>query len=270
MKEFTYNGKAARLSRVMAEFYPLLSYNQILRLIKDKEIRVNGEKISSDVTIENGSIIRSYAKDAALKTVYEDENIVVVYKPKGLASEGDASAESVMADSRRGGLFLCHRLDTNTDGLLMFAKSEAALNETAKGFKEGKVEKVYAARVYGRISGDVVYTDYLLKNAKEGKVKVFSERKQGASEIVTAVRVLGYDGGTTLIEASIHSGKTHQIRAQLAAHGHFILGDGKYGRDDINRKFNFKKQQLSAKKLIFRFEKDSFLYYLNGKNIQID
>lgn len=172
MKEFVYNGKPQRLSKITAEYYPLFSYNAILKLIKDKEIRVDGAKVGEDVVVNGGSVIRCYAKDMRLKEIYRDENILIVYKPKGLKSEGDISAESILAEYEKGAI-LCHRLDTNTDGLLIFALNVSAAEEIAKGFKNEKIEKVYEARVYGKVPSDAVYRDYLLKNAKEGKVRIF-------------------------------------------------------------------------------------------------
>lgn len=118
MKEFVYNGKPQRLSKITAEYYPLFSYNAILKLIKDKEIRVDGAKVGEDVVVNGGSVIRCYAKDMRLKEIYRDENILIVYKPKGLKSEGDISAESILMEYEKGAI-LCHRLDTNTDGLLI-------------------------------------------------------------------------------------------------------------------------------------------------------
>lgn len=268
MKEFIYNGKSQRLSKVIAEQYPLLSYNQILRLIKDKDVRLDGQKVNDDVIVEAGVTVRCYAKDMTLKTVYIDDNITVVYKPKGIPSEGDASADSIVKETLPSAR-LCHRLDTNTDGLLLFALHDKAYEEVQRCFLAGDVEKVYSARVNGKIPEDTVYVDYLLKNSDEGRVTIFAEKKAGSQEITTAVKVIGYDGDTTVIEASIHNGKTHQIRAQLAAHGHFILGDSKYGRDDINRKYGCKKQQLTAKKIVFSVKTKSFLYYLNGKDISL-
>ena len=98
-----------------------------------------------------------------------------------------------------------------------------------------------------------MYRDYLLKNAKEGKVRIFQEKHAGAVPVEASVKVIGYDKNSTLVEVVIHNGKTHQIRAQLAAHGHFILGDGKYGRDDINNKFGVKKTATYGKKTCFFF-----------------
>lgn len=269
MKEFVYNGNPRRLTKIIAENFPLFSYNQIVRLIKDREIRVDGVKISEDIVVCGGCTVRCYAKDVTLNSVYEDDNIIVVYKPKGIPSEGASSADSLVR-AQNSGAILCHRLDTNTDGLLMFAKSQSAYEEILKAFRGGGIIKTYSARVYKKIPSDVIYTDYLVKNPKEGEVKVYPQNRAGAARIVTEVRVVGYDGDTTVIEAVIHNGKTHQIRAQLAAHGHFILGDSKYGRDEINRKYHYKKQQLTAKKIEFNLKNDSFLSYLNKQNISLE
>ncbi len=267
MKSITYRGEAKRLTRVIADFCPLLSYNQIQRLLKNKDIKLDGVRINADCVVENGAKIDVYVDTPKLKTIYEDDNILVVYKPKGLPSEGDVSAESVMKEHIKG-LFLCHRLDTNTDGLLMFAKSEKVFDELTRAFKHDEVEKHYTARVYGKFKTDTVYKDYLEK-CENGRVKIYPSPKRGAVEVVTDCRVSGYDGNTTILDVVIHNGKMHQIRAQLAAHGYFILGDSKYGRDEINRKLGYKKQQLTATGIVFLLEKSSFLAYLNGKNVQM-
>ncbi|MEG2454386.1 MAG: RNA pseudouridine synthase, partial [Clostridia bacterium] len=183
--------------------------------------------------------------------------------------EGEVSAESMLAETDKS-LILCHRLDTNTDGLLMFAKNDKAFNEIQNGFKNKSIAKHYRARVYGKILNDCRLTDYLVKEVKGNRVMIFAEKVKGGVEVVTDCKVTGYDGETTLVDLVIFSGKMHQIRAQLAYHKHFILGDSKYGRDDINRKLGFKKQQLTANKLTFSFPDSSYLRYLNDKNIEID
>lgn len=88
-----------------------------------------------------------------------------------------------------------------------FALNERAAEEIAKGFKNEKIEKVYEARVYGKVPSDAVYRDYLLKNAKEGKVRIFQEKHAGAVPVEASVRVIGYDKNSTLVEVVIHNGK---------------------------------------------------------------
>jgi Pseudouridylate synthases, 23S RNA-specific len=133
MKQFIYGGTPKKLTKVLADVCPLISYNQVMRLLKNKDIKVNGTRVGTDVTVESGSVIVVYVKDVSLKTVFEDANLLIVYKPKGLASEGEVSAESIMRPLREK-LILCHRLDTNTDGLLIFAKSQKIADEITAGF----------------------------------------------------------------------------------------------------------------------------------------
>lgn len=268
MKTFKYDGAPKRLSRIVAERIPLLSYNQIQRLIKDKEIRINGRRVSADTEVPTGAEISVYIKDFTLKKIYSDENIAIVYKTKGLASEGDSSAESIMRGENTG-YVLCHRLDTNTDGLLVFAANGRAYEEIAAAFKNRRVEKRYKALVYGRVESPAVLRDYLIKDAEQGKATVISKPARGAAEIVTQIAPIEIMPDRTLLDITLHTGKTHQIRAHLAFYGHFVLGDGKYGRDDINRRLGFKKQQLTAYKLCFDFPPDSFLSYLNQKVFEI-
>jgi Pseudouridylate synthases, 23S RNA-specific len=138
-----------------------------------------------------------------------------------------------------------------------------------RAFSGHFVEKHYLARVYGTLQKDATLHGWLSKDSNAGVVKVFDEKVKGAAEIITTYKVLGVDGNTTLLDVMIFGGKTHQIRAHLAHTGHFILGDGKYGRDEINRNYGFKKQQLTANKLVFNFPKNSPLFYLNSTKIEL-
>lgn len=265
-EEFVYEGAPRRLSRIISGKFPLFTYGRTIMMIEAGDVRVDGVRTRKDVRVETGSVLRIYAGNLSLAELYADENLLAVYKPKGLPSQGEFSAESIVSAGNPG-VILCHRLDTNTDGVLVFARNERAFAEIKRASRENRVEKTYEARVYGTIPEDAEYADGLTKDAEAGRVRITG--KNEGTAVRTRVRVLSRDGETTLIEAVIHRGKTHQIRAQLAAHGHFVLGDGKYGRDDINRRFGYKKQQLTAKKVAFSFERDSFLYYLNGKEISL-
>lgn len=268
MKEFIYLGQPKKLSRIVGEQCPLISYNQFRKLLKDKDIRINNERISIDCIVDSGSEIKIYDKATSFKTVYSDDEVLIIYKPKGIASDGLNSVESIIRENN-GNLILCHRLDTNTDGLLMFAKNERAFNEILNGFKNKHIAKFYRAKVYGVMQNDIVYKDYLVKNCDSGCVSIYHNKVPNGMEIVTECKVVGTDGNSTLLDIKIYSGKTHQIRAQLASHGHFILGDSKYGRDDINRKYGYKKQQLTACKLTFNFPLNSYLNYLNRITIEL-
>lgn len=268
MKEFTYKGTPKKLSRVVAEAMPEISYNRFNKLLRNRDVKVNGARVSEDVTVDSGAKIVVYSKETPLKVVYSDGGVLVVYKPKGVPSEGKGGMEEQVAAANKGAR-LAHRLDTNTDGLLLFSLTDVAYDALYKAFKEHSVKKYYTALVYGKVRADATLKAYLIKDAKEGKVEVVNKPVRGAEEIVTQYRVLESMPDSTLLEVSPITGRTHQIRAHLASVGHFVLGDSKYGRDDINRRFGYKKQQLTAARLEFDFPADSPLSYLNSKVITL-
>lgn len=269
MKEFIYKGAPKKLSRVVADELPEVTYNRFNKLLRNRDVKVDGVRVSEDVTVDVGSNIVVYLKETPLKVIYDDGGVLVVYKPKGVPSEGKGGMDAQVAAAYKGAR-LCHRLDTNTDGLLMFARTASAYDALYKAFKEHRVKKYYNALVYGKVRGDATLKAYLFKDAKAGKVDVSAKPTRGAEEIITQYKVLEAMPDSTLLEVSPITGKTHQIRAHLAFAGHFVLGDSKYGRDDINRRFGYKKQQLTAVRLEFDLPSDSPLAYLNGKAITLN
>lgn len=165
----------------------------------------------------------------------------------------------------------CHRIDRNTKGLVLFAKNEVALNILLKKFKDKEINKYYLCKIYGipKISQNTL-TAYLFKDTKKAFVYVSDISKKGFVKIITSYKVLSSNtvDNTSILEVKLHTGKTHQIRAHLAHIGYPIIGDGKYGNNDINKKFKKKTQELFSYKLIFNFKSDSgILNYLNGKEI---
>lgn len=112
-------------------------------------------------------------------------------------------------------------------------------------------------------------TDYLLKDEKNSEVKIFKTPVKGGVKIVTKYRVLEERTETSLLEVELITGKTHQIRAHLASYGHFIIGDGKYGKESVNRRMGAGRQRLTAYKLVLHFDSGA-LKYLDGKTTEID
>ena len=268
MKTFYANGK--KLSEEITEYFKgVVSYSFANKLIRNKEVKLNGVRVKTDQKTFFGDKIEVYydGEDKRADTVlYKDENLLVAYKPDGISSE-DFYA---LIKSKHSGVGFIHRLDQNTDGIMLFSLNEDAEIQLLQGFKNRAFKKFYLAEVYGVMSkpSDELRA-YLLKDAKKSEVKIFNKQVEGSEKIVTRYSVLKSGGETSVLEVELVTGKTHQIRAHLASVGHFIIGDGKYGREVINRKFHAKKQRLTAYKTILCFEEKSSLYYLNERQFTL-
>ena len=182
------------------------------------------------------------------------------------------NSEAVFAAlSREKECYFIHRIDRNTKGLLVFARTEKAEKALLCAFKEKAVEKRYHALCFGAFpkSGDVL-TAYLKKNEKASLVHIYDAPVVGAEKIITEYKVLEIRGEISKAEITLHTGKTHQIRAHMAHIGHPLLGDGKYGVNRAERGKGYKHQALYAVRLRFDFDNAGILGYLSGKEFSID
>ncbi len=233
-------------------------------LLRSKDIKVNGLRVSKNVRLKRGDEVIYYTtqKQEAMQShdiIFEDENIYVADKYSGVSSEGLFSELR-----RKGGFYAVHRLDRNTQGLMVFAKTEEAEEELLSAFAERKVKKEYLALCRNNFKVEnATLTAYLKKDEKTSTVKVFDSERCGAVKIITEYDILESRGDTALVKITLHTGKTHQIRAHMAHIGCPVLGDNKYGDEDMNKKYNLKRQCLVSKTLEFSF--DGNLSYLNGK-----
>lgn len=272
MRKIDYSGEKKKLSRLFCEEYPLLGYSYFRKVLRNKDVKVNDVRVRDDVEIGKGDTVVFYVKDEQSvffpTVLFEDKNIVAYYKPKKIASQGTSSFESLIHNNVNSSYVLCHRLDTNTDGILIFAKSEEVFEEIKKTFKNKQIDKYYLAEVYGTIDKAGVYDDYLVKDSDNSRVFVSSTKVAGALEAILEYKPVERRELSTVVEIKLITGRTHQIRAQMAHHGHFVIGDGKYGKEEINRQFKRKTQQLTAYKLCFTTISGK-LSYLSGKEITI-
>lgn len=279
-----YNGK--KLNTVLLSEFDGLTTSSLYKALRKKDIRINGVKTNQNVAVYEGDEITIFITDEYLfkasiitkdsiihSIIHEDENILVANKPAGIEVTGDNSFSSLLSVFLGYTVFPCHRLDRNTSGLVLFAKNETALNILFDKFKNHEIEKHYICEVYGiPKEKHKILTDFLFKDNKKSIVYISNVPKKGYVKIITEYTVLSSNksANTSKLEVILHTGRTHQIRAHLAYYGYPILGDGKYGNNETNKKFKMKKQELTSYSLKFNFTSPSgILKYLSGMEIHL-
>ena len=307
MREFTVskNDAGQRVDRFAAKMAPNLPSNLLQRYFRTKDIKINGHWVKPDVRLQAGDTVRLYvpeefftAKKAEntwlattkprLDIVYEDENILLVNKRPGvLCHEAQGwSADTLIAriqahayqsgqwDPSRENSFapaLCNRIDRGTGGIVIAAKNAPALRVMDEKIRAREVTKEYLCvclgtphPAEGRLEG------WLFKDAAKNQVYVKPRQEPGASLAVTDYKVLSSRDGLSLVTCRLHTGRTHQIRVQMAHAGWPLLGDSKYGREKLNRKHGENRQLLWSWRLTFDFASDAGpLNYLAGQTFTV-
>ncbi|WZH78138.1 RluA family pseudouridine synthase [Alcaligenes sp. SDU_A2] len=246
--------------------------SHIYKAIRGGEVRVNKGRISSDYRLENGDMVRvpplrlperdapRHVPAAVFPVVFEDEHLMVIDKPAGVAVHGGSGVSFGVIEQLRAArpqerfLELAHRLDRETSGLLIIAKRRAALVELHDMFREIRARKFYLALVQGDWVNDRQHIRFpllrwLTANG-ERRVRVDNEGKS-AHTIITLQRRFGR---FSLLQAELKTGRTHQIRVHLAHSGFPIVGDEKYGDDALREQFarqGFKRMFLHSGRLEF-------------------
>lgn len=231
-----YHGK--KLNKFLLENVSNLSFNLFYKTLRKKDIKVNGKRVSEDVVVYEKDEVLVYISDSLLEPsfdlniFFEDENILIINKPFNLEVTGENSLTTYVHQKYESNDFKpmpCHRIDRNTTGLILFAKTEEALNILLSKFKQHEIEKHYLALVYGIPKNTYKRCEaYLFKDTKKSRVYISDCFKKGYQKIITTYRVLEkYDNNTSFLDVEIETGKTHQIRAHLAHLGYPIIGDRK-------------------------------------------
>lgn len=210
--------------------------------------------------------------------VYEDDNILVINKPRGLLlqQDGDSLHESldkIVADYLMATAMPAHRLDKDTSGLCVFAKNKKTADELGKVFNDhSQIEKHYITLVNGVVEEDGA-VDAPLRKSFERKKMIVAPLKSGAKTAITKYHILDKYKDYTLLDVELLTGRTHQIRAHMSYIRHHVVGDIKYGDYKVNnifkREFNFENQFLHAYKLKF-LNINGPLNYLKNKEFSCD
>lgn len=258
--------KPVMLSAWLKAGFPRLPAWAVKAAFKKKDIRVNGARTGEDIELHNGDEVLLYIGDARLNgppldMPWVSQNLVVAVKPPGVTSkaEGGTDMERLVSEwlIKRGEApeaHACHRLDNQTGGLMLFARNEAAEAAVRAMMEAGRIVKTYTCIVKGIPSpARATLTSYMLKDAGKALVTVFDKPIAGARTAVTEYAVVESDGKRSLLEVRLHTGRTHQIRAQMAHIGHPVLGDDKYGDREFNRAFKARRLKLWASGLEYRF-----------------
>ena len=306
MKAFTIgnNDSGQRLDRCIAKTVPLLPASLSQKYIRLKRIKVNGGRAQRDTRLKTGDLVEMYVNDEffdkpkaenayltvsapRLNIVYEDENILLCDKRPGLAVHPHDGAEygRTLIDHIQAYLYargewkprqenafapaLCNRIDRNTGGIVIAAKTAEALRIMNEKIKNREMDKRYLAVVHGTMTpAEGALKGYLFKDAVKNRVYVTREPQKGAKSCETRYRTLEAGRELSLVECKLITGRTHQIRAQFAHAGHPLLGDGKYGKAET--RYDRKYQALYAYRLKFDFTTESGpLSYLNGREFQV-
>lgn len=296
MREITIRKQNAeqRLDKFLRRYLPEAENGFLYKMLRKKNIKLNGQKASGRELLREGDVIQLFFAEETLKKfmgekedalqakplpekwiLYQDSRMLAVNKPAGLLSQPSASGEDSLVEELRaylltdGGMTqedfrnyrpgVVNRLDRNTSGLVLAAKTLDAAQALSRLIRERNVEKYYLAAVCGSMREERTVRAWLKKDEASNQVEVSGRDFPGAAEIVTGYEPLehyrfrGQD--YTLLKVRLVTGKTHQIRAHLAYIGHPVVGDVKYGRYSVNaelkKQTGFRRQALHAWKIVF-------------------
>ena len=294
------NDAGQRLDKFLRKTAPNLPQSLLYKAIRKKDIKINRKRAEISTRLQAGDEVSVYLPDEffvkpetvydftragkQLSIVYEDENILLLDKKAGVLchpddreyidtligrvkrylyekGEYDPDAENSFVPS------LVNRIDRNTGGIVIAAKNAESLRILNQKMKDRELHKYYLCVVCGHLKEkEATLTGYLEKNEAQNRVYVSNRPKEGAKTIRTRYRVLEERQGFSLVEVELLTGRTHQIRAHFASIGHPLAGDGKYGKNVVNKSTGFPYQALYSYKLRFDFQTDGeLLQYLDGK-----
>lgn len=308
MREFTINknDSGQRLDKFLTKLLPAMPQSMLYKSLRKNCVKVNNKHIKDGAyKLSEGDKLKLFVKEeffqkpeaddaflninADISVIYEDENILLVDKKQGVCVHADnEGSTNTLIDHIKSYLYnkgefvpeeentfvpaLANRIDRNTGGIVIAAKNVETLRILNQKIKDRELEKKYLCLVWGhpaKKSGTI--KGYIFKDEVKKQVYFSFNSKKGSKTAITDYKVVKEYADYSLVEAELKTGRTHQIRVSFAAIGHPLLGDGKYGRNEINKKFPYYGQALYSYKLKFAFTSDGgILNYLNGKEFAVE
>ena len=295
-----------RTDRFLKKLLPNAPLGKIYKIIRT-DLKVNGKRVRPEHILVLGDEVKLFLPDDVMEAfskeekkpekkskkqftvVYEDDNILLVNKPKGLLTHGDKTEKKNTLVNQVVGYLVdkgdykfsrintfvpapVNRLDRNTSGLVIFGKSNAGLQALNRMIKDKKsIRKYYLAIAKGELYEEKVLRSTMEKDSFQNKIRLGTEDEAGLKYMETVIRPLDVRNGFSLVEAQLVTGRTHQIRAHLASQKLYIIGDIKYGSASGNafakKNFGLTTQFLHAYKLEFDDCPTPF-EYLNGRSFE--
>ena len=306
MKSFTAgtNEEGVRLSRFVESVTKDMPRSMMYKAFRNKRIKVNGKRAEPDTRLHQNDLIELYINDEffpagaaapakkpprrqpPVTVIYEDGNIAVLYKPAHLLCHSDRTGDANLVDAfaaylqakgeydphaeQRFAPAICNRLDRGTEGLVIAAKSYAALRDMNAIIRDNQMKKEYLTITVGTPPAGR-HNAWLQHSEKNNKVRIHAREAEGYKQIITEVTPIRQNGPFTLCRIGLITGRTHQIRAHLAYLGHPVLGDIKYGNRKMNERTGLKTQALCAQRLTFdRIPQENILHELSGRVIKLE
>ena len=270
-----------RADSFLLRYLPELPEAIVRKAFQLRDVKLDGKRISRETRVSAGQEIRIFYPDQGsrdpLDVVYEDEDVLLVNKRPGISVESDARGGTTLTDlclshvrcQNLSGFppTACHRLDNQTSGLCLFAKNENALLILQDVFRKHHLEKDYECLVRGIPKPPrAVCHAFLVKDARKGRVEITDMPVPGSREIITGYETMS-QGPVSRLRVRLYTGRTHQIRAHMAALGHPLLGDDLYGDRSFNRFHKVRTLRLCA--VCLRVDTEGRLPALDQKRFSV-